>query len=206
VKNLILASLLMASGSAAAVEGAVELEKPRLIVLELEPISVDRGEVQIIDGRLAELLASQSSFVTVTTQDLQKLIDLNASKQELDGACDTDACLAEVAGALGAEFIVFGRVGRLGDAIVVQLNLFDAQEARPIARRDRGRRPARDLRSAAPRGAAPDTLARRGGPFKRRYVLDGDQPRRPRRRDGRRARDLGRLPLSAARRDRARGS
>ena len=42
--------------------------------------------------------------------------------------------MAEIAGALGAEFVVYGQVGSLGELLVVQLNLVDTGRAEVLAR------------------------------------------------------------------------
>lgn len=50
------------------------------------------------------------------------------------GCSDDASCLSEIAGALGAQLVVFGAVGKLGEATVVSLNLFDSQKAQALGR------------------------------------------------------------------------
>lgn len=58
--------------------------------------------------------------------------------------CGDSSCLAEIAGAMGAEFVVFGDVGKLGETFVINLNLFDNNAVRPSVGRS----------CAAPRSAS----------------------------------------------------
>jgi hypothetical protein len=62
------------------------------------------------------------------------MVDFEAEKQAL--GCDTSSCLSEIAGALGAGYVVFGRVGRLDDVYLLQLNLFDSAKGRAVAREE----------------------------------------------------------------------
>jgi hypothetical protein len=48
--------------------------------------------------------------------------------------CEDESCAAEIAGALGADLVVFGRGTRLGDLNIIHLTLFNATEARTVGR------------------------------------------------------------------------
>lgn len=47
--------------------------------------------------------------------------------------CDQDGCMAQLAGAFGARYVIYGSIAVLGDLYVVQLTLFDGDQARPFA-------------------------------------------------------------------------
>ncbi|HEY1097751.1 MAG TPA: hypothetical protein VGF99_02440, partial [Myxococcota bacterium] len=44
--------------------------------------------------------------------------------------CSSSTCLAEIAGAMGARYVLFGTTSRLGANVIVSLAIFDADTAR----------------------------------------------------------------------------
>jgi hypothetical protein len=60
-------------------------------------------------------------------------VALQAEKQNA-GCDDSGSCMAEIAGALGASLVVFGDVGKLGELLVVNLNLFNVDLAQSQGR------------------------------------------------------------------------
>jgi len=84
---------------------------------------------------LAAELRQQSGGEVVTSRDLTGLLSLEKQKQAL--GCGTDSCLAELAGALGAERVVSGDVAKLGESLLLQVRLLDASRARVVAQAHR---------------------------------------------------------------------
>jgi len=87
---------------------------------------------------LTQLTAVAASKVegteVLSSRDIQEIVALESDKQ-LIGCADESSCLAEVAGALGARFVVFSQLGELDDTLVLTLNLFDADEAKSVGRK-----------------------------------------------------------------------
>jgi hypothetical protein len=86
---------------------------PRLLVMPLEGRSgVPSHEVQV----LGDLLMSEARRIpghkVVTFSDVEQMLSLE-TKQQLLG-CDATSCLAEIGGALNADEVLYGSVGRLG--------------------------------------------------------------------------------------------
>ncbi|HEY4220791.1 MAG TPA: hypothetical protein VGO62_05595 [Myxococcota bacterium] len=108
--------------------------RTRLVVLDFTANGVESGAVKTIAETVSETLQHQKIVDdVVSASDLRAMVDVEGTKRE--AGCDqSDACLAEIAAALGANFIVHGSVGRLGALYVVNLNLFDARANRAIAR------------------------------------------------------------------------
>ncbi len=109
-------------------------ERTAIVVLELEVSGVESAQAELVNGSVAQALSDFDTLQVVTTGDIRRVANLEAQKQAL--GCDQESCLAEIAGALGAQFVIFGRLGRLDETVVVQLNLFDAEAARPVAREE----------------------------------------------------------------------
>lgn len=112
-------------------------EAPRVLVLDLEAADVPASEVAIVNGLVAQTLSEKSTFRVVTSDDLRQLLALETEREAV--GCDTSSasCLAEIAGAMGTRYVVFGRVGALGKLRIVQLNLYDSDKASAIGRQDR---------------------------------------------------------------------
>jgi hypothetical protein len=67
----------------------------------------------------------------VSPSEIAAAIGLERQKQLL--GCTETSCLAEIGGALGADRLVSGSLGRLGGSLVVNLSSVDARTARPVA-------------------------------------------------------------------------
>jgi ribosomal protein S28E/S33 len=104
------------------------------VVLDLEAIDVDTNKMKILNGVVTDQLSGYEQLEIVAQADIRQMVDFEAEKQAL--GCDTNSCLSEIAGALGAGYVVFGRVGKLGEVIFIQLNLFDSAKGRAIAREE----------------------------------------------------------------------
>jgi hypothetical protein len=124
--------LALVHGSAAA--GGEELNA-MVLVLDLEAEGVEAREARLLTGRVARALSELEGYRVVTQADLKDLVELEGERQ-LAGDCDTDSCLAEIASALGARYLVNGRVGRIGSLLLLQLGLFDAEGAGWLARQE----------------------------------------------------------------------
>lgn len=125
--------LVLALGVQTA-DAAPKGELPKVLVLSLEAAGVAPEEAKVLDGMVANALSAYSTIEVVTSEDLAQMMELEGQRQQL--GCDTKSCLAEIAGAMGARYVVFGSAGRLGELFVVQLNLFDSVEAKAVERRE----------------------------------------------------------------------
>jgi hypothetical protein len=139
---------------------------PQLLVLNLDAIDVPPDKVSILNGRIASLLSARTDVETVTSADMQAMAQIDASKAAM--GCDEASCLAEMASALGARYVIYGRVGRLDDVILLQVNLFDASVGKPISRQEAQGAQLKELSATMPKlindllrplGGAPVTQA-----------------------------------------------
>jgi len=120
---------MMASSSALAEE-----EKHKLLLLDLKATLIEEEVVGIITNMVsAELSNYEDSFEIITNSDMRQMVALEAEKQSM-GCSNDSSCLAELAGAMGARFVMFGEVGKLGKNIIITFNLFDSQEAKAAGR------------------------------------------------------------------------
>ncbi|MFH1810489.1 MAG: hypothetical protein ABIJ09_17240 [Pseudomonadota bacterium] len=109
--------------------------KKRLLLIDLEALAVDPATARIIDGLVTDAVHRHNDHIELlTTADMRQIVALESSKQNM--GCSTETCLAELAGAMGARYVVFGQVGRLEELTLVQLNLFDSLDARSVGRKE----------------------------------------------------------------------
>lgn len=108
---------------------ALALAAPtRIAVMPIAPgASIPQDQAASLTETLAAEVRQQSKAQVVTARDLASVLSHEQQKQAL--GCTNDSCLAEIAGAAGADRLVIGDVARLGESLVVQLRLLDARSA-----------------------------------------------------------------------------
>lgn len=99
----------------------------RVLVLDLEAVgAVDKDTARSIDP-LVLAAASIPGAEVLAQSELKKIAEVEANKADL--GCDDSSCLAELAGAMGARFVLFGTVSKLGDATTVSISMFDSRSS-----------------------------------------------------------------------------
>lgn len=58
---------------------------------------------------------------------------LSLASEKVEAGCDAAACMAEVAGAIGARFVLFSRYTRSGDLRLLRMEAFDDGEQRTVS-------------------------------------------------------------------------
>lgn len=110
-------------------------ERVRMLVFDVRPTGgVSKETAENLTGLIAALLSEDERLEVLAGPDLRSIIDLETQKQSLGCSTDT-SCLAEVAGALNAQFVLAGDAGFLGSLINLNLSLYDQTKASNIGRR-----------------------------------------------------------------------
>jgi len=125
----LLFSLSIASSVAVAADDA---DRPRLLVLEPSSEVVNKPTLSTIASLMLVELSKQPGLDVISASDVKRLAELEGEKQSM--GCVDSSCLAELAGAMGARYVVFGDVGQLGSLIILNLNLFDSSKATAVNR------------------------------------------------------------------------
>lgn len=123
---------LAAAPQAAPTADEVAPKQVKVLVLPIEAGSLTTEERGLFDSSLARALSAQERLDVLSHEDLARALEVEAQRTAL--GCDDASCLAEVAGAMGADHVVYGRITQLGKNLVLQLNLFDAGRARSVER------------------------------------------------------------------------
>ncbi len=109
--------------------------KPRLVVLELTAAGgVDPTVAAALAESITTTIAQRGFFDVVSAKDLQTLLGLERQRQMMGCAEDGQSCLAELAGAIGARFVLSGSLARLGEAYQLTLQTLDSARAQPVGR------------------------------------------------------------------------
>lgn len=105
-------------------------ERPQLLVLEFRAEGVEPGTANLIMDVVTSAFSKTNRFDVKSGDDIAELINLEAGKEAL--GCDDASCMAEIAGAMGAEYVVSGRIGKLGSTYVLKIAVFNPQEGRTV--------------------------------------------------------------------------
>ncbi|MGC4121184.1 MAG: hypothetical protein QM765_42725 [Myxococcales bacterium] len=113
--------------SASAKPGA----KTKVLVVGLTAKAIDQDTADLFCDALVGELRKRSGLQVADRADIAAVIGAEREKQLL--GCTDGQCMAELGGALGAEFIIRGDVGRVGKVLKVHLVLSDAQKGASAA-------------------------------------------------------------------------
>jgi len=98
----------------------------QVLVMDLEAVGVADNEASAATRVVAAAAAEVDGVVVMSAADLRRLAQLEGEKANVGCTNDTD-CLADIAGALGAERVIFGSLSRLGSTTTVVLSLYEVQ-------------------------------------------------------------------------------
>ena len=107
-------------------------ERQRVLVLEPSSAAFDAATVATIAGLIIVELSADKRLDVISAAEVRRLAELEGERQTI--GCNDTSCLAELAGAMGARYVVFGDVGTLGSLVVMNLNLFDGATTQAISR------------------------------------------------------------------------
>ena len=134
---LFIASLSVTAARAAQPGAAPDAEKPRLVVLGLSPAGGVEPEIaQSLTEAVTAEIAARGLFQVISASEVQTLLGFERQKQLL-GCSEEGECLTELAGALGARFVLSGSIARLGSTYQLNLQTLDSSRAAPLGRATR---------------------------------------------------------------------
>jgi hypothetical protein len=88
----------------------------------------------ITEAVVAEV-RKQSKAEVITQREITSILSLENQKAML--GCQTDACMAELGGALGTDRLVAGDLAKLGESFLLHLRVVDTRKVRVAAQADR---------------------------------------------------------------------
>lgn len=94
---------------------------------------VDPASCRLLTDFLVSELSGRPQLQVFGQSDLESLLKVAREQKSLECNTDADACLAEVAGAMGAQWLIGGTVGVLGDRLIVSIRLTDTRHHQMLA-------------------------------------------------------------------------
>jgi hypothetical protein len=125
--------LLLASGAVSPVQAKPPPPKLKVLVMDVAAAGLDAATIENITGLVAVILTEDTRLDVLSGADVKQMVALEGDKAAMGCASDA-SCLADVAGAMGAGLIVYGNGGQLGTLLNLNLNLFDAGQAKSVGR------------------------------------------------------------------------
>lgn len=110
-----------------------ETSKTKIAVMNLRASSEFPPEIlESMASLIAQELTRMGPFAALAMQDVLQMINFESMRQSL--GCDAASCLAEIGGALGADYMVSGNLALVGQSYLLQLQLMDMRESNVVAR------------------------------------------------------------------------
>ncbi len=130
------AAALLALALVVPSRGEAQAKPPtqrRVLVMDIQHGGdVDADLAKTLTELVTARISSTGAFYVISGSELTQVATLESEKMR--SGCTENSCLTELADALGARYVVFGRASTLGELRVVQLRMFDAGEARFLER------------------------------------------------------------------------
>jgi hypothetical protein len=103
------------------------------------PVTAGDGVTDKTAAALTEALAAEvrkrSGAEVITQREIAAVLSLERQKAMV--SCSTDACMAELGGALGVERLVNGDIARVGESLLVHFRVVEVAKVRVAAQSDR---------------------------------------------------------------------
>jgi hypothetical protein len=104
----------------------------KFAVLKLQAkTGVEPSTVDLFTDALVGELRKHPGLTVISPSEIGTLLGFEREKQLL--GCTDTGCLSDIAGAMGADRLVSGSVGRLGSSLVVNLSSLDPKKATSVA-------------------------------------------------------------------------
>lgn len=130
--------LALLTTATALLTSSVTLADQRLpiAVMELSGQGVDEAAASALTTEVSNTLAQLRVFRVITREDIKRMLQLEQTKQQCTGSVDA-ACMAEIGGALGVDYLIYGSVAKIGNTYSLSLVLLDISRAEAANRANR---------------------------------------------------------------------
>jgi len=118
--------------AAAAPDPLGALRGKKLLVLDLRANGVDTRVAKLLTTLLLSRLDQVDQVRAMGAADVNAVLTADRQKSLL--GCDSASCMAEIGGAIGAEIVIHGEVGRLGSQYTLSLTALSTTASTPLAR------------------------------------------------------------------------
>ncbi len=105
----------------------------KVLLLDPKILNLDEKTAKLISSFITAELSQHPTLDIISGEDMRRMMELEAEKQTV-GCDDNNNCLAELAGALGADLVIYGELGKLGNQYMLQQSLFNTKAGKAMAR------------------------------------------------------------------------
>lgn len=101
--------------------------REKIAVLDIQTTNIDEKYIAMLTEVLTAEVAALRAFDVIAGRDITAMLGLEQQKQLM--GCDEASCIAEIGGALGADKMLVGHIGKLGDTYIVNIKLINIASA-----------------------------------------------------------------------------
>jgi TolB-like protein len=139
----------------AALLTAAPAEKSKLAVLALTSAGeVDPSIARSLTDLVTAEVDARGYFDPISSNEIETMLGAERQRQLLGCGEDSSSCLAELAGALGAGFMLTGSLAKVGGVYQLNLQVVDTRNARTLGRSSKLARDFESLRMQVPYAVA----------------------------------------------------
>ncbi len=143
---------------AAAVPAGASAARSKIAVLDIRAVQgVPAGTATVLTAIVVDD-AARAGFDVISQADVSAMLGFEKQKKML-GCSEDSSCLAEIGGALGADYVLSGQVGLIGSRHHLSFQLLEARRARVVARAARFSDRDEDALAAETQAAVKELLA-----------------------------------------------
>ena len=125
---------------------AADAGKPKILVLDVQATGgADVALAESLTQAVISETRGKGFYEVLSSRDIATMLSVDRQKQLL-GCTEESHCMTELGGALNARYVLAGNVSRFGDALQLNLQLFDNQKGQVMRRATRLAKTDTDLR------------------------------------------------------------
>ena len=107
--------------------------RPKVAVLDTHDVGGNLGPTaKLVSQVLAGEVAKVPQIEAISSEQIGQMLGFERQKQLL-GCSEDGSCLAEIGGALGADYLLTSQLGKLGTRYRLDLQILDAKRAKTVA-------------------------------------------------------------------------
>ena len=143
---------LLATAVVGLLPGPAEAQQVPVAVMDLSGRGVDEAAAGALTTEVSNTLNQLRVFRVITREDVKRLLQLEQTRAQCTGRVDA-GCMAEIGGALGVDYLIYGEIAKIGGTYSLSLVLLDIGRARAANRVNRKITDAGNLLTEAERAA-----------------------------------------------------
>jgi len=117
-------------GASPAAPAASSPRPIRVAVYQLKAKDLDAEQLDLVSNSLLSEIRKLSRVSAIGMDEIQAMLLVEEQRQML--GCSDESCLAEIAGALGADYLIVGSMGQVGESSLLSLKRIDMRKAQAV--------------------------------------------------------------------------